>query len=84
MRHHHLRIVHGSPTAAELAALTAVLTALVCRCAAADAGIGTGGSTGDGAGGGTGRRANWDRAWRPHPPSGSWRARVGCGPFHHH
>ncbi|MEU0736261.1 acyl-CoA carboxylase subunit epsilon, partial [Streptomyces lavendulocolor] len=27
----HLRIVHGRPTPTELAALTAVLTALVCR-----------------------------------------------------
>ncbi|MET9800223.1 acyl-CoA carboxylase subunit epsilon [Streptomyces sp. NPDC006368] len=69
---HHLRIVHGRPTATELAALTAVLTALACRSAterpAADA---------------SPRRAEWDRGWRAHPLPGSWRAGHGIAALHH-
>ncbi|ORT57005.1 hypothetical protein BKD26_25565 [Streptomyces sp. CB03238] len=69
----HFRIVHGRPTATELAALTAVLTALACRTAAAERpGSGT-----------APRRADWDRGWRAHPPPGSWRARFGLPPRHH-
>ncbi|MER7109994.1 acyl-CoA carboxylase subunit epsilon [Streptomyces sp. NPDC000229] len=70
---HHLRIVHGHPTATELAALTAVLTALACRTAAEGPGPDT-----------APRRAEWDRGWRAHPAPGSWRARFGLPPRHPH
>ncbi|MEU0662653.1 acyl-CoA carboxylase subunit epsilon [Streptomyces lavendulocolor] len=76
----HLRIVHGRPTPTELAALTAVLTALVCRTGTEGPGHGAQGR-GHGA---TGRRAEWDRGWRAHPAPGSWRARFGLPPRHPH
>ncbi|WP_167536300.1 acyl-CoA carboxylase subunit epsilon [Streptomyces ficellus] len=73
----HLRIVHGRPTPTEVAALTAVLTALACRTP----------TEGPGARG-TPRtpvhRAHWDRGWRAHPAPGSWRARFGLPPRHPH
>ncbi|MCS0634918.1 acyl-CoA carboxylase subunit epsilon [Streptomyces sp. LP05-1] len=71
---HHLRIVRGEPDVTELAALTAVLTALACG-AAAESPVrpAPGGPC----------RAHWDRAWRAHHSSGSWRARtVAVFPFH--
>ncbi|WP_189552367.1 acyl-CoA carboxylase subunit epsilon [Streptomyces lavendofoliae] len=69
----HLRIVHGRPTPTELAALTAVLSALACRTGA------EGPRTGPAS-----RRAEWDRGWRAHPAPGSWRARFGSRPRHPH
>ncbi|MDN3296817.1 acyl-CoA carboxylase subunit epsilon [Streptomyces ficellus] len=69
---HHLRIVHGCPNATELAALTAVLTALACQRAAECHRPRP-----------ASRRADWDRGWRAHPPSGSWRARLAVPPHHH-
>ncbi|MEU7567215.1 acyl-CoA carboxylase subunit epsilon [Streptomyces fradiae] len=63
---HHLRIVHGSPTSVELAAVTAVLSALAL-----------GGHTP----GHSHRRdhrahrAHWDLHWNPHPVPHSWCAR---------
>ncbi|MEU9984119.1 acyl-CoA carboxylase subunit epsilon [Streptomyces sp. NPDC050856] len=71
---HHLRIVHGRPNAAEVAALTAVLTALASR-AAAQPPQGSDRDT---------RRADWDRRWRAHPPSGSWRSRLSLATPHYH
>ncbi|MFC8919916.1 acyl-CoA carboxylase subunit epsilon [Streptomyces sp. WAC05374] len=68
----HLRIVHGRPTATELAAVTAVLTALACRTTGERPGTGTAPG-----------RAEWDRGWRAHPAPGSWRARFGLPPRHH-
>ncbi|MFJ8648853.1 acyl-CoA carboxylase subunit epsilon [Streptomyces sp. NPDC093546] len=70
---HHLRIVHGRPTATELAALTAVLTALASRYAVE-------GPEADFAP--APRRAEWDRGWRAHPAPGSWRARLGAVVHH--
>ncbi|WP_175408472.1 acyl-CoA carboxylase subunit epsilon [Streptomyces sp. TRM64462] len=69
---HHLRILHGSPTAAELAAVTAVLSALLCEAASCA--------------GGHHRpnRADWDRSWRPHPVPHSWCTRGNRLPFHRH
>ncbi|MEU6488640.1 acyl-CoA carboxylase epsilon subunit [Streptomyces sp. NPDC046887] len=63
---HHLRILRGAPTPTELAALTAVLTAL----AAAPVGEPpTAASHGR-------RRAHWDRGWRAHVCSNSWRSHL--------
>ncbi|URN14704.1 MULTISPECIES: acyl-CoA carboxylase subunit epsilon [Streptomyces] len=61
--HHHLRIVHGSPTEAELAAVTALIGALA-----------HGGGHTPGHPRRRVRRADWDRRWRPHPAPHSWRA----------
>ncbi|MFI6108014.1 acyl-CoA carboxylase subunit epsilon [Streptomyces sp. NPDC051310] len=72
---HHLRIVHGRPNAIELAALTAVLTALASRDAAGPAGADPDREP---------CRAEWDRGWRAHPLPGSWRARIGAVLHHHH
>ncbi|MFP3991864.1 acyl-CoA carboxylase subunit epsilon [Streptomyces sp. E11-3] len=62
--HDHLRIVHGSPTAVELAAVTAALSTLLQEAAV---------------GHHRPRRADWDRSWRPHPAPHSWCTR-GNGP----
>ncbi|MEU7282426.1 acyl-CoA carboxylase subunit epsilon [Streptomyces sp. NPDC045431] len=70
---HHLRIVHGRPTATELAALTAVLTALASRYATEHTAAGPTAAR---------RRAEWDRGWRAHPSPGSWRARLGAAVHH--
>lgn len=69
--HHHLRILHGSPTSAELAAITAVLGALVHG-----AGEHTAGHPHRRA-----RRVEWDRHWHPHPAPHSWRAGALRTPF---
>ncbi|KUH36970.1 MULTISPECIES: acyl-CoA carboxylase subunit epsilon [Streptomyces] len=71
---HHLRIVHGSPTSAELAAITAVLGALVY------------GTTEQTSGHPHRRayRAEWDRYWNPHPAPHSWCTRGPRLPFHRH
>ncbi|WP_149180394.1 acyl-CoA carboxylase subunit epsilon [Streptomyces sp. TRM49041] len=66
---HHLRIVHGSPTSAELAAITAVLSAVLYGAERT-------------AGHHRTHRAEWDRAWHPHPVPHSWCARVPRLPFH--
>ncbi|MCH0539204.1 acyl-CoA carboxylase subunit epsilon [Streptomyces sp. MUM 203J] len=69
---HHLRIVQGSPTAAELAAVTAVLSAVALGgtlCAAGRPGM---------------PRAHWDRSWRPHPLPHSWCEGGNTAPFHRH
>ncbi|MFF8288800.1 acyl-CoA carboxylase subunit epsilon [Streptomyces sp. NPDC016309] len=71
----HLRIVHGRPTATELAALTAVLTALACRTGPAGPSRGGGAPTG---------RAQWDRGWRAHPAPNSWCARLHLPARHPH
>ncbi|MEU4255760.1 acyl-CoA carboxylase subunit epsilon [Streptomyces fradiae] len=69
---HHLRIVHGSPTSVELAAVTAVLSAL---------------ALGGHAPGHSHRRdhrprrAHWDLHWNPHPVPHSWCARGARAPF---
>ncbi|NKY15076.1 acyl-CoA carboxylase subunit epsilon [Streptomyces somaliensis] len=60
---HHLRIVHGSPTNAELAAVTALLGALA-----------HGGEHMAETPPRPARRAGWDHRWRPHPAPHSWRA----------
>ncbi|MEE1757461.1 acyl-CoA carboxylase subunit epsilon [Streptomyces sp. SP18CS02] len=66
----HLRIVHGSPNAVELAALTAVLTALACRQAAQHLEMDP-----------APPRAHWDRSWKVHLSPGSWRCGSGF-PYH--
>ncbi|WP_107407910.1 acyl-CoA carboxylase subunit epsilon [Streptomyces sp. CC77] len=70
--HHPLRIVHGSPTAAELAAVTAVLSAVVYGTVAGMDGHHRVHRA---------HRPDWDRAWRPHPVPHSWCTR-GHMPFH--
>ncbi|MFJ8694277.1 acyl-CoA carboxylase subunit epsilon [Streptomyces roseolilacinus] len=68
---HHLRIVHGSPTSAELAAVTAVLGALVSG----------GGEHTAGHPHRRSHRAEWDRHWHPHPLPHSWCARAARRTF---
>ncbi|MFV2119024.1 acyl-CoA carboxylase subunit epsilon [Streptomyces sp. Act-28] len=68
---HHLRIVHGSPTIAELAAVTAVLGAL-----AHGGGEHTAGHPHRRV-----HRAGWDLRWHPHPLPHSWRAGRPREPF---
>ncbi|URM88789.1 acyl-CoA carboxylase subunit epsilon [Streptomyces sp. MRC013] len=68
--HHHLRIVHGSPTNAELAAVTALLGAL------AHGGEHTVRDPRRPA-----RRAEWDRRWHPHPAPHSWCAGPPRAPY---
>ncbi|MFF8833213.1 acyl-CoA carboxylase subunit epsilon [Streptomyces sp. NPDC015131] len=75
----HLRIVHGRPTPTEVAALTAVLTALASRTAPDAPGPDSGPAPRARV-----RRAHWDRGWRAHPAPGSWRARFGLAPRHPH
>ncbi|WP_181160410.1 acyl-CoA carboxylase epsilon subunit [Streptomyces solincola] len=60
---HHLRILRGAPSPTEVAALAAVLTALAARDA-------------PGAAHRPRERAHWDRGWRAHAPSGSWRSHL--------
>ncbi|MCK8677735.1 MULTISPECIES: acyl-CoA carboxylase epsilon subunit [Streptomyces] len=72
---HHLRILRGAPTPTELAALTAVLTALAAAPAGEPPAAPPPGR----------RRAHWDRGWRAHAPSGSWRSHLtGHRPHDHH
>lgn len=69
---HQLLIVHGSPTAAELAAVTAVLSAVVLGGAVCVDGHHRM------------PRAHWDRSWRPHPLPHSWCTGGNTPPFHRH
>ncbi|MEU3513267.1 acyl-CoA carboxylase subunit epsilon [Streptomyces longwoodensis] len=56
----HLRVVKGAPDADELAAVTAVISTLLLGHAEEKCQ-------------GARRCAQWDRAFTPHPPAGSWR-----------
>lgn len=67
---HHLRIVHGSPTPIELAAVTAILGALATGAAhCVDAHHP--------------HRPTWPHTWRPHPLPHSW-CSTHRPPFHRH